>query len=134
MINKKAIVGLFTILVILMTVQSLGPAFAVPAGGGDSEPTPGNDNQPALVLYRVAVDVQGQGQVCWSGAASGCTSGSMTLDDTALYVPIDGVLTFTATGSSPVWFVDGQISQGPPTITGSGLDHTIIADFTQNMS
>ena len=134
MINKKAIVGLFAILVILMAVQSLSPAFAAPAGGSDPDPSPGNMGNGPPLLYRVAVDVQGQGQVCWSGSVSGCTSGSMTLDDTALYVPIDGVLTFTASGSSPVWFVDGQISQGPPTITASGLDHTIIADFAQNMS
>jgi hypothetical protein len=133
-INKKAIVGLFAILVILMTVQSLSPAFAFAVGGSDDPAPANNDNAPALTIYRIAVDVQGDGQVCWSGAVSGCTSGSMTLDDTALYVPVDGVLTFTATGSSPVWFVDGQISQGPPTITASGLDHTVIANFAQNMS
>jgi len=134
-INKRAIVGLFAILVILMTVQSLGPAYAdvVVGGGGSDEPTPGdNGAQTSPQVYRVAVDVQGQGQVCWSGVLNGCTSDSMTLDDTALFVPISGALTFTATGGSPVWFIDGQISQGPPTITANGLDHTIIAQFIPN--
>ena len=139
MINKRAIVGLFAILVILMTVQSLRPAFAAEVAPEPGvEPNPDNDklhhdnNVTAVEDYRVAVDVQGQGQVCWSGVVSGCTSGSMTLDDTALYVPISGVLTFTASGGTPVWFVDGQMSQGPPTITGNGLDHTVIAQFIPN--
>jgi len=128
-INKRAVAGLFGILMILMTVQSLSQTFAVPAGGGDIQPSPDNGAQTNLESFRVAVDVQGQGQVCWSGVFNGCTSDSMTLDDTALYVPIGGALTFTATGGSPVWFVDGQITLGPPTITADGLDHTVIAQF-----
>ena len=137
MINKKVIFGLFAIFVILTYVQSFAPVFAAetPPSNGSSSPSPdGNANQPVIEVYRVAVDVQGEGQVCWSGVVNGCTSGSMTLDDTALFVPIGSVLTFTATGGSPVWFVDGQFSQGPPTLTATGLDHTIIAQFTQNMS
>jgi len=135
MINKKLIVGLFAILVILMTVQSLSPAFAV----FDQEPSPGVPNAGSSdsngynpETYRVVVNVQGQGKVCWSGALEGCTDGSMSLNDQALYVPVNSTLTFTATGSSPIWFVDGQISQGPPAVTAYGQDHTITAMFAQD--
>jgi hypothetical protein len=136
MINKKLIVGLFAILVILMTVQSFAPAFATAV---DPSPSPnsdgGNNNTGGYLLdsYRVVVNVQGSGKVCWTGALDGCTDGSMSQLDQALYVPVDGTITFTATGSGPIWFIDGQISQGPPAISADGLDHTVTATFAQNL-
>jgi len=97
MMNKKLIVGLFAVLVILTSIQSLRPVMAEP------------DNMQQRFEYFVVV-VSGQGMICWSGGANGCTQ-------SVAYVHVqDGVgntLTFTATPIGPSHFTYWGVTTPP---------------------
>jgi len=65
MVNKKLIVGMLAVLVVLMSVQGFGTVMA--------------DNN-ARALNSFTVLVVGQGMVCWSSDSSnGCTQNSSTV-------------------------------------------------------
>ena len=121
MIEKKLIVGTVAILVLSITVQSITLVLADISG---------LNNTIAIYIHT------GEGQVCWSGVSTGCTSSS-----TVLTLPKGVTLTFTATGSINYYrFVDFNLGSGtssvyvalnPYTVTISGeVGQYLAADFT----
>ena len=117
MINKKAIMGIIAVLVIVTTAQGFKPVLA------DS----------SMSNFIVSVN-SGAGEVCWSGAASGCTSSS-----TALSLQNGATVTFTATGLNGYQFLDYNIgssmtsvyaASNPYTVTINGSGEYVSADFT----
>lgn len=114
MINKKIITGILTVVVVLAAIQSIGPVMADDAG----------DSSFATVLVNIA---SGQGTICWSGAAEGCTQAYQ-------YVTIrDGVpITFTATPAAGFTFTSwnlGDVSPGSSTPTLSANPLTLSIDY-----
>lgn len=76
LMNKKLMVGVLTILVVLMTVQGFRPVMAED-GTNDNNPT---SNAPGPTFNSFTVLVLGQGSVCWSSDyANGCTQSSSTV-------------------------------------------------------
>ena len=119
MINKKVIVGLLAVLVLFTTVQAVKPVLA-------------DDNAGKGTVY-ISVN-SGAGEVCWSGAANGCTTSSTTLS-----LQNGETVTFTATGSSGYQFVDWNVGSSmssiyaalnPYTLTVDGSGQYVSADFT----
>jgi len=120
MINKKVIVAILAVLVILTTVQGLKPVMA----GDDTY-------NGAEQYYTVAVVVNGQGTVSWSGEQSGSTT-----TEALLNVPYGATVTFAAMGAT--WTIDSSSMSGDSyTLTGWApatiTDHVIIANFNQNL-
>jgi hypothetical protein len=116
MINKKAIVGLLAVLVIVTTAQGFKPVVADSSTGS------------------FAVNINGEGQVCYSGAANGCTSSS-----TALSLQNGDTVTFRATGLNGYQFVDYNIgssmtslyaASNPFTVTIDGSTQSLTVDFS----
>jgi len=116
MINKNAMIGIFAILVIFTTVQGIKPVAA-----------------DTMVSSNFAININGEGQVCWSGPANGCTQ-----DSTTLSLPSGITLTFTATGYSGYGFVDFNVGSSstsvfsalnPYTVTIDGSIQYLTADF-----
>ena len=119
LIDKKVIVGVLTILVLFTTVQGIKPVLADNSG-----------NSTLLISVK-----SGDGKVCWSGAATGCTESSTTLS-----LQNGATLTFAATPSNGYAFVDwysGSPSTGlyshlsTYTLTINGDGQYIFADFSQ---
>jgi hypothetical protein len=81
MLNRKLIVGILAILVILTTVQGFRPVIAGEGNSSDSGSSNGSYGNTLTItdgsishMYTVSIGVEkGQGMVCWSGASTGCT-------------------------------------------------------------
>jgi Fe-S cluster biogenesis protein NfuA len=119
MINKKLITGILTIVVVLAAVQGIKPVL-------------GDNSGSSTLLISVK---SGEGKVCWSGAATGCTDSSSTLN-----LQNGATLTFAATPTNGYAFVDwysGSPSTGVYshlntfTVTINGDGQYIFADFSQ---
>jgi hypothetical protein len=118
MINKKAIIGILAILVIFTTVQGIKPVLA--------------DNSMANGNF--SININGIGQVCYSGAANGCTTSS-----TALSLHNGDTVTFTAMGLNGYGFIDWNIGSSttslysalnPYTVTIDGSAQSLTVDFS----
>lgn len=127
MINKKVIVGVLAVLVILTAVQGFG---LKPVLADDDL-----DHSNGVPNYAVTVIVNGQGTVSWSGDLSGSAT-----TEAILNVPDGSTITFTAMGatSNVTLNVDSSsMSGGSYTLTGWGsatlTDHVIVANFNQNL-
>jgi hypothetical protein len=121
MINKKVVVGLLAVLVLFATVQAVNPVLAEDSGKS---------------TRYISVN-SGAGEVCWSGAARGCTTSSTTLS-----LQNGETVTFTATGMNGYEFADWSIGSSmmslyaalnPYTVTIRGSQY-VSADFTPAFS
>jgi hypothetical protein len=122
MIIRKVILALLVVLVIFTTVQGIKPVLA--------------DDMEGKSMVFISVN-SGAGEVCWSGAANGCTTNSTTLS-----LQNGETVTFTATGLNGYQFVDWNIgasgmplyaAMNPFTVTVNGDGQHISADFTLDL-
>jgi len=122
MINRKMIIGAFVVIVLLATMQGIGPVFA----DGDGEGRIGGYS-----TWNINVN-SGHGKVCWSGPTTGCTTGTVTLH---LQSDVPLTFTFTATGTDGYHFVDwsagSTLTMNPYTVTSldDQYHQTITANF-----
>jgi hypothetical protein len=118
MINKNAMMGILAILVIFATVQGIKPVLA--------------DNSMANGNF--SMNINGIGEVCYSGAANGCTTSSTTLS-----LHNGDTVTFIATGLNGYEFLDWNIGSSttslysalnPYTVTIDGSVQSLTVDFS----
>ena len=103
MMNKKIVVGILAMVVLLMTVQGIRPVLAA-----------NDDDNNGSSTLTVGVG-NGKGTVCWSGYLNGCTQSITTLTLMVRYGAANAAITFTAYGDNGYKFNAWQ-TYGPETI------------------